>query len=99
MVPFTTGNILKRIDLEKVCICLFSGGFAECFIAERISDKKIYALKIISKKLLEKPKARQKVYPILFRCFLKLSYITEQSIKIFAILKELLKIKKMYTCS
>jgi len=99
MAQYTTENILKKIDLEKACICLLSGGFAECFIAERINDKKIYALKIISKKLLEKPKARQKVHPIRFRCFLKLSYITEQSIKIFVILKELLKIKKMSTCS
>lgn len=37
------------------------GGFAECFVVERTDDKKKYALKIISKKMLEKPKARQKV--------------------------------------
>jgi hypothetical protein len=30
-------------------------------VAERVSDKKKFALKVIPKKLLEKPKARQKV--------------------------------------
>lgn len=37
------------------------GGFAECFRVERMEDKKSFALKIINKKNLEKPKAKQKV--------------------------------------
>jgi hypothetical protein len=39
-----------------------TGGFAECYEVERLGDKKKFALKIIPKKLLEKPKARQKVF-------------------------------------
>ena len=52
MAQFTIENISNRKGLEKVVITSCVGGFAECFVVERISDKKKYALKIISKKLL-----------------------------------------------
>ena len=74
------------------------GGFAECFEAERIGDKKKFALKIVHKKLLEKPKARQKVYDFLCRCCRRSNSIKKPSTKIFANSKEFLKMKKMCTC-
>lgn len=59
---------LKQERLGKGIRDLKVGGFAECFVVERTDDRKKYALKIISKKMLEKPKARQKVVLSLFRC-------------------------------
>lgn len=52
---------LKQERLGKGTLSTNAGGFAECFVVERTDDKKKFALKIISKKMLEKPKARQKV--------------------------------------
>jgi hypothetical protein len=75
-----------------------SGGFAECFVVERTDDKKKYALKIISKKMLEKPKARQKVLSILYRCCHRLSFTVERSTKISASWRERLKTMTMSTC-
>ena len=56
--------ILKARETWQRSVCCNAGGFAECFVAERTCDKKKFALKIIPKKLLEKPKARQKVLGI-----------------------------------
>lgn len=53
---------LQQQRLGKGNQWFYLGGFAECFVAERVDDKKKYALKIIPKKLLAKPKAKQKVY-------------------------------------
>jgi hypothetical protein len=54
-------NYLKQDRLGKGNPVIDLGGFAECFTVERMEDKKQFALKIINKKNLEKPKAKQKV--------------------------------------
>lgn len=89
---------LKKERLGKGTTFYISGGFAECFVAERISDKKKYALKIISKKLLEKPKARQKVSPFILRCYPKSNCTVKQNIKIFATWKGPSKTNKTFIC-
>ena len=56
-------NYLKQDKLGKGKKLIDNlGGFAECFLVQRMQDKRQYALKIIPKKLLTKSKARQKVY-------------------------------------
>lgn len=55
------GTTSNKINQARVTIPFTSGGFAECYRVERMEDKKSFALKIINKKNLEKPKAKQKV--------------------------------------
>ncbi len=54
-------SYLKQEKLGKGMMLNDLGGFADCYLAERMEDKKQFALKIVPKKLLEKPKAKQKV--------------------------------------
>lgn len=55
----TTGEIIiKRFLRGKL---LGKGAFARCYEVTESTTKKVYAAKIISKNILEKNKARQKV--------------------------------------
>jgi hypothetical protein len=47
-------------DVE-LCCSVSQGGFAKCYLGTAIPSKQQYALKIVLKSTLSKPKAKQKV--------------------------------------
>ena len=63
---YPLSKLSQTITIRKRLTLFNTGGFAECFLVQRMEDKKSYALKIIPKKLLTRSKARQKVYKYLY---------------------------------